>query len=68
MCACNQSIAATGRFNPVVGGQNLDACRECAAGQDAVDGSAECTYCAKEYYRQHASSPASDCARCSKFR
>ena len=60
--------AARGRYNPLPGGVSERDCQRCDASQDSVDGSAECTVCAKGYYKPHAFSPSSECGSCSAIR
>ena len=43
-------------------------CVPCSVAQNSPAGSAECTYCAEDYYRQHEHSPAAECQLCSAIR
>eukprot|EP00966_Prymnesium_polylepis_P026982 624044-Prymnesium_polylepis.2 len=43
-------------------------CSKCDVGRNSSAGSAECTYCAEDYYRQHEHSPPRECQLCSAIR
>eukprot|EP00966_Prymnesium_polylepis_P116513 2692841-Prymnesium_polylepis.1 len=57
-----------GTYNRVLGGETVDACVTCQLGQSSQSGSAQCTLCAKGYFRQHAHLPASECSSCDAIR
>jgi len=58
-------MCSVGEYQPLAG---ADACKRCEVGQDSLDGSAACTFCASGYYRPRADSPAVECRPCSTLR